>query len=104
MCCAALARQEGLYAPFSAASWRDLFFDIEYAFSPDLTIQGDYTGFNQEDSLLINRSAVERGFFQSTFYRTYKDEERKSNLSGEEERFGRPDPLLTKGMKPGAFP
>jgi DNA-directed RNA polymerase II subunit RPB2 len=62
-----------------------------------------YSGFNQEDSLLINRNAVDRGFFNSTFYRTYKDEERKNHLSGEEEKFAKPDPLQTKGMKPGSY-
>ena len=62
-----------------------------------------YSGFNQEDSLLINRNAVDRGFFNSTFYRTYKDEERKNHLSGEEEKFWKPDPTQTKGMKPGSY-
>ena len=28
-------------------------------------------GFNMEDSMIINRSAIERGLFHSTFYRTY---------------------------------
>ena len=62
-----------------------------------------YSGFNQEDSLLVNRNAVDRGFFNSTFYRTYKDEERKNQMSGEEEKFVRPDPEQTKGMKPGSY-
>ena len=29
-----------------------------------------YTGFNQEDGIIINRSAIERGLFQSTAYKT----------------------------------
>lgn len=36
-----------------------------------------FGGYNQEDSLLFNRSAIERGFFRSTTYRTYD----KSNAS-----------------------
>lgn len=36
-----------------------------------------FGGYNQEDSLLFNRSAIERGFFRSTTYRTYA----KSNAS-----------------------
>jgi len=36
-----------------------------------------YTGFNQEDSVIINKSAVERGLFVTTSYRTLVDEERK---------------------------
>ena len=39
-----------------------------------------YTGFNQEDSIIFNKSAIDRGLFSSTFYRTYKDEEEKSNI------------------------
>ena len=31
-----------------------------------------YTGYNQEDSVVMNASAVERGFFRSCFYRSYK--------------------------------
>lgn len=36
-----------------------------------------FGGYNQEDSLLFNKSAIERGFFRSTTYRTYA----KSNAS-----------------------
>lgn len=38
---------------------------------------GCYTGFNQEDSLLINQSSVDRGLFAATSYRTLVDEEKK---------------------------
>jgi DNA-directed RNA polymerase II subunit RPB2 len=58
-----------------------------------------YGGYNQEDSVMINRAALDRGLFRSIFYRTYKDEEKKNQASGEEERFCRPDPTLTKHMK-----
>jgi DNA-directed RNA polymerase beta subunit len=58
-----------------------------------------YGGYNQEDSIMINRAAVERGLFRSFFYRTYKDEEKKNQASGEEERFCKPNPLLTHIMK-----
>lgn len=58
-----------------------------------------YGGYNQEDSVMINRAALDRGLFRSIFYRTYKDEEKKNQASGEEERFCRPDILQTKHMK-----
>ena len=50
-------------------AWRDLFFDIEYAFSPDLTIQGDYTGFNQDFELRGNYAIPLRDI---TFFAGYR--------------------------------
>ena len=58
-----------------------------------------YTGYNQEDSVMINRAFLQRGGFRSIFYRTYKDEEKKNQSSGEEERFHKPDVQLTRQMK-----
>ncbi len=58
-----------------------------------------YTGYNQEDSIMINRAFLQRGGFRSIFYRTYKDEEKKNQNSGEEERFFKPDPTMTRQMK-----
>jgi DNA-directed RNA polymerase II subunit RPB2 len=58
-----------------------------------------YGGYNQEDSVMINRASLDRGLFRSEFYRTYKDEEKKNQASGEEERFCRPDPRTTRHMK-----
>jgi DNA-directed RNA polymerase II subunit RPB2 len=58
-----------------------------------------YGGYNQEDSVMINRAALDRGLFRSIFYRTYKDEEKKNQASGEEERFCKPDGAYVKNMK-----
>ncbi len=59
-----------------------------------------YTGFNQEDSVMLNKSAVDRGLFNSTYYRTYKDQCNKNHSTGEEEIFCKPDVTKTKGIKP----
>jgi DNA-directed RNA polymerase II subunit RPB2 len=32
-----------------------------------------YTGFNQEDSVIVNQSSIDRGLFGSTYYRSYSD-------------------------------
>jgi DNA-directed RNA polymerase II subunit RPB2 len=59
-----------------------------------------YTGYNQEDSVLMNKSAVERGLFNSTFYRSYKEQCIKNHSTGEEEIFCQPPVNNTKGLKP----
>jgi len=64
---------------------------------------GSYSGYNQEDSIIFNQSSIDRGLFGSTFYRTYKDDEKKIQSSGQDERFMKPDPKITKGMKPGSY-
>jgi DNA-directed RNA polymerase II subunit RPB2 len=48
---------------------------------------------------MINRGFLQRGGFRSIFYRTYKDEEKKNQSSGEEERFHKPDQDITRQMK-----
>jgi len=58
-----------------------------------------YSGYNQEDSIMINRGCLDRGLFRSIFYRTYKDEEKKNQSSGEDEKFCMPDKKLTKQMR-----
>lgn len=50
-----------------------------------------YSGYNQEDSLIINQHALDRGLFRATIYHTYKDEEKKIQSSGKEEKFTLPD-------------
>jgi DNA-directed RNA polymerase II subunit RPB2 len=57
-----------------------------------------YTGYNQEDSLLVNKGSVDRGLFQATIYNTEKDED-KQKIHGEEELRVKPDPKKTKSMK-----
>jgi len=36
-----------------------------------------YTGFNQEDSICLNKNSVERGMFWATTYNTYSEEDKK---------------------------
>jgi RNA polymerase Rpb2, domain 6/RNA polymerase Rpb2, domain 7 len=50
--------------------------------------------------VILNKSAIDRGLFASTFYRTYKEQCNKNHSNGEEEFFNKPSPSNTKGMKP----
>lgn len=36
-----------------------------------------FTGYNQEDSIILSSSALDRGFFRSTMYKTKTDEARR---------------------------
>jgi DNA-directed RNA polymerase II subunit RPB2 len=56
-----------------------------------------YTGYNQEDSLIFNQSAIDRGLFKSSFYRTYMDEEKKNSATLEDEKFCKPQKLYPNG-------
>lgn len=60
-----------------------------------------HTGYNQEDSVLVNQGSIDRGMFMTTIYHTEKDEDKKIN--GDEEIRCRPDPAKTKGMKFGNY-
>ena len=49
-----------------------------------------YTGYNQEDSIIINKSALDRGLFCSSYYRTYIE------YIDENENFEIPDVSIRK--------
>ena len=61
-----------------------------------------HTGYNQEDSLLVNKGSIERGLFQITLYHTEKDED-KQKVNGDEEIRCKPDFTKTKGKKMGNY-
>ncbi len=61
-----------------------------------------HTGYNQEDSLLVNKASIERGLFQACIYHTEKDED-KQKINGDEEIRCKPDATKTKGMKFGNY-
>ncbi|KAA0147434.1 hypothetical protein FNF27_06682 [Cafeteria roenbergensis] len=72
-----------------------------------------FTGYNQEDSLIMNQSSIDRGFFRSIFYRTYSAAEKNVPLPSADgsalltmpgptqkqwDQFEKPNPAITAGM------
>lgn len=60
-----------------------------------------HTGYNVEDSVLLNEGSIERGLFRATVYHTEKDEDVK--MHGEEEIRCKPDKSKTCGIKFGNY-
>ena len=60
-----------------------------------------HTGYNQEDSVLINKGSIDRGLFMTTIYHTEKDEDK--NIIRDEIIRCKPDPTKTKGIKFGNY-
>lgn len=60
-----------------------------------------YTGYNQEDSVILKKSALERGFFRSSYYRTYTSVA-TINADGTSEMLEKPSHDNCHGMKNGA--
>lgn len=61
-----------------------------------------YSGYNQEDSVIMSQSAIDRGLFRSFYYRTYMDQEkRRGNIAMEE--FEKPTRQQTLRMKHGTY-
>jgi DNA-directed RNA polymerase II subunit RPB2 len=59
-----------------------------------------HTGYNQEDSVLVNKGSIDRGMFSTTIYHTEKDEDK--NITNFVSRC-KPDPAKTKGVKYGNY-
>jgi DNA-directed RNA polymerase II subunit RPB2 len=60
-----------------------------------------YTGYNQEDSVIVNEGSINRGLFMATIYHTEKDEDK--NIIRDEIIRCNPDPSKTKGIKFGNY-
>ncbi|PWZ02463.1 putative DNA-dependent RNA polymerase II RPB140 [Testicularia cyperi] len=61
-----------------------------------------YSGYNQEDSVIMNQSSIDRGLFRSLYYRGYMAEEKKVGVMALEE-FEKPSRDTTVRMKHGTY-
>jgi DNA-directed RNA polymerase II subunit RPB2 len=58
-----------------------------------------YSGYNQEDSIIFNQGAIDRGIFRSTFYRKYDDTIQKNPTTSKKEIFTKPNEQTTSKIK-----
>ena len=42
-----------------------------------------YSGYNQEDAVILNKSSIERGMFQNLYYRSYEDSEEVDGMNNQ---------------------
>lgn len=56
-----------------------------------------YTGYNQEDSVIINQNSMSRGMFNSSIYKAHVEFEDSNEMNGEYISFGNPLEFMKKG-------
>lgn len=61
-----------------------------------------YSGYNQEDSVIMNQSSIDRGLFRSLFYRAYTDQEKRIGMA-HFENFEKPTRAETLRLKHGTY-
>ncbi|KAK3682802.1 DNA-dependent RNA polymerase II RPB140 [Podospora appendiculata] len=61
-----------------------------------------YSGYNQEDSVIMNQSSIDRGLFRSLFFRSYTDCEKRVGINIVEQ-FERPNRSDTLRLKHGTY-
>ena len=62
-----------------------------------------YTGYNQEDSLIFNQAAIDRGIFRVDSLKIYHSEIEKNPSTSQDDIFVKPDRNKVTGMKQGNY-
>ena len=62
-----------------------------------------YTGYNQEDSLIFNQTAIDRGILRVDSLKTYYSEIEKNPSTSQDDIFVKPDRNTVTGMKQGNY-
>jgi DNA-directed RNA polymerase II subunit RPB2 len=62
-----------------------------------------YTGYNQEDSVIMNQSAVDRGLYRSTSLYKHMTTIQKNQSTSQDDLFIKPDPTTVTGMRHGTY-
>lgn len=62
-----------------------------------------YTGYNQEDSVILNQSAIDMGFFNSSTYDRYSSIIQKNQVTSGNDRFMKPDLETVEGLRNASY-
>lgn len=62
-----------------------------------------YSGYNQEDSNIMNLAAIDRGLFRSTSLKKYKTTIQKNQSTSQDDIFLKPDRSQVSGMRQGSY-
>jgi DNA-directed RNA polymerase II subunit RPB2 len=90
-------------APLCRTIYYDYLADGQMGYGVNLILaMGSFTGYNQDDGIIMNADAIARGMFRSTFYRSYEAFEEDDPMTKTETRIGNPAkiPGWTR-LKPG---
>lgn len=64
---------------------------------------GCYSGYNQEDSVLINQSSVDRGFMTFALLKKFSSTIQKNQSTSQDDIFMKPDKSLVSGIRYGSY-
>jgi DNA-directed RNA polymerase II subunit RPB2 len=78
------------------------FMDLPYGENAIVAICS-YNGYNQEDSIIFNQSAIERGIFSADTLKKYNSEITKNPSTSQDDIFTKPDRNKVTGMKQGYY-
>ena len=76
--------------------------DLPYGENAIVAIMS-YTGYNQEDSLIFNETALDRGLFRCDSLKKYHSEIKKNPTTSQDDVFLKPDRNKVTGMKQGNY-
>ena len=62
-----------------------------------------YTGYNQEDSVILNQSGIDRGLFRATSLKKYQTKIEKNQSTSRDDIFIKPDRNKVAGMRHGTY-
>jgi DNA-directed RNA polymerase II subunit RPB2 len=62
-----------------------------------------YSGYNQEDSIILNQSAIDRGLFRAVSFKKYQETIAKNPSTSQDDVFTKPDRNKVVGTKSGSY-